>query len=385
MNPDLEGASIMIVDDTPANLELLAEMLHAKGYRVLQFPNGMTALHACVRVKPDLILLDIMMPQMDGFEVNRRLKTDEKLRDIPVIFISALDDTANIVQALSQGGVDYITKPFKEEEVLARVRTHLKIVFLQRQLKAHNENLEELVAKRTQQLTRAHERLKELDRLKDDFLSMISHEIRTPANGLLGVGELLIELCPPSENARNYEEMFRECSSRLRKLIDDASLLGDIDRLIEDTDIDVSFSDLLQEIRESFPEVRITVETQVDPEKVFFKADPVLLKKAFETTLLLARKFSSKKKPVSLLGLAGEQHLSVQIPIDLLYLTHEQAETFFNIESTFRASSQAESMGLAPVVAHKILSAFGGGLNLVKQEGTKGYVEAIMLTQERIT
>ncbi|MGB4201517.1 MAG: response regulator, partial [Thermotogota bacterium] len=249
MNPDLEGASIMIVDDTPANLELLAEMLHAKGYRVLQFPNGMTALHACVRVKPDLILLDIMMPQMDGFEVNRRLKTDEKLRDIPVIFISALDDTANIVQALSQGGVDYITKPFKEEEVLARVRTHLKIVFLQRQLKAHNENLEELVAKRTQQLTRAHERLKELDRLKDDFLSMISHEIRTPANGLLGVGELLIELCPPSENARNYEEMFRECSSRLRKLIDDASLLGDIDRLIEDTDIDVSFSDLLQEIR----------------------------------------------------------------------------------------------------------------------------------------
>ncbi|MGB4200747.1 MAG: hypothetical protein WBK65_04965, partial [Thermotogota bacterium] len=141
----------------------------------------------------------------------------------------------------------------------------------------------------------------------------------------------------------------------------------------------------LQEIRESFPEVRITVETQVDPEKVFFKADPVLLKKAFETTLLLARKFSSKKKPVSLLGLAGEQHLSVQIPIDLLYLTHEQAETFFNIESTFRASSQAESMGLAPVVAHKILSAFGGGLNLVKQEGTKGYVEAIMLTQERIT
>jgi len=385
MNPDLEGASIMIVDDTPANLELLAEMLHAKGYRVLQFPNGMTALHACVRVKPDLILLDIMMPQMDGFEVNRRLKTDEKLRDIPVIFISALDDTANIVQALSQGGVDYITKPFKEEEVLARVRTHLKIVFLQRQLKAHNENLEELVAKRTQQLTRAHERLKELDRLKDDFLSMISHEIRTPANGLLGVGELLIELCPPSENARNYEEMFRECSSRLRKLIDDASLLGDIDRLIEDTDIDVSFSDLLQEIRESFPEVRITVETQVDPEKVFFKADPVLLKKAFETTLLLARKFSSKKKPVSLLGLAGEQHLSVQIPIDLLYLTHEQAETFLNIESTFRASSQAESMGLAPVVAHKILSAFGGGLNLVKQEGTKGYVEAIMLTQERIT
>lgn len=385
MNPDLEGASIMIVDDTPANLELLAEMLHAKGYRVLQFPNGMTALHACVRVKPDLILLDIMMPQMDGFEVNRRLKTDEKLRDIPVIFISALDDTANIVQALSQGGVDYITKPFKEEEVLARVRTHLKIVFLQRQLKAHNENLEELVAKRTQQLTRAHERLKELDRLKDDFLSMISHEIRTPANGLLGVGELLIELCPPSENARNYEEMFRECSSRLRKLIDDASLLGDIDRLIEDTDIDVSFSDLLQEIRESFPEVRITVETQAGPEKVFFKADPVLLKKAFETTLLLARKFSSKKKPVSLLGLAGEQHLSVQIPIDLLYLTHEQAETFFNIESTFRASSQAESMGLAPVVAHKILSAFGGGLNLVKQEGTKGYVEAIMLTQERIT
>ncbi|HPX97786.1 MAG TPA: response regulator [Thermotogota bacterium] len=383
MNQDTEKASVMIVDDTPANLELLAEMLHAQGYRVLQFPNGMTALHASVRVKPDLILLDIMMPEMDGFEVNRRLKVDEKLRDIPVIFISALDDTTNIVQALSQGGVDYITKPFNEEEVLARVRTHLKIVFLQRQLKSQNENLEELVAKRTRQLIRAHERLKELDMLKDDFLLMISHEIRTPANGLLGVGELLIELCPPSENARIYEEMFRESSRRLRKLIDDSALIGDIESIIENSDMDISFNTLLEEIKESFPEARITIETQVDPGSVFFKADPILLKKALETTILLATYFLSNKNPVYLQGIADEHHFSVRIALDALYLSQEQAEAFFNIESTFRAASQAESLGLAPVVAHKILSAFGGGLNLVKQEGTKGYLEAIMLTKEK--
>jgi DNA-binding response OmpR family regulator len=383
MVEEKERASIMIVDDTPANLELLAEMLHMRGYHVLQFPNGSTALNAVNRIMPDLILLDIMMPEMDGFEVCRRVKADEKLREIPIIFISALDDTANIVDALSQGGVDYVTKPFREEEVLARVRTHLKIVTLRRQLRTHNETLEELVAKRTRQLIRAHERLKELDTLKDDFLLMISHEIRTPANGLLGVGELLIELCPRSENSLIYKEMFHESSERLRKLIDDAAMIGDIDSFTEKTETDISFAALLDEIKQSFPEVRISLETQIDPSDVFFRADRSLLKKALETTIQLASCFLRRKDPVFLIGIADKQHFSVRINLDALFINSEQAEAFFNIESTFRAASQAEPLGLSPVVAHKILSAFGGGLNLVKEEGSHGYLEAIMLTREK--
>ncbi|HRW93703.1 MAG TPA: response regulator [Thermotogota bacterium] len=119
--------TIMIVDDTPENLELLAEVLGAKEYRVMQFPGGELALRAALKSPPDLILLDIMMPRMDGFEVCHRLKATEALREIPVIFLSALDSTSDKVRAFTEGGVDYVTKPFREEEVLARVAVHLEL------------------------------------------------------------------------------------------------------------------------------------------------------------------------------------------------------------------------------------------------------------------
>ena len=143
---------IMVVDDTPANLEILEELLSAKGYRVSSFPMGAMALQYARQNPPDLIFLDIMMPQMDGFEVCRRLKSEESLLDIPVIFISALDDTANIVKALSCGGVDYITKPFQEEEVFARMETHLKLRKVQKELESTNMHLEELVQEKIKEI-----------------------------------------------------------------------------------------------------------------------------------------------------------------------------------------------------------------------------------------
>ncbi len=112
MNSVNDNTTVMVVDDTPANLGLLEEMLHRERYRVTAFPRGALALRAAAKSPPDLILLDIMMPDMDGFEVCRRLKADEALRDIPILFISALDDMDSKVRAFAEGGVDYVTKPF---------------------------------------------------------------------------------------------------------------------------------------------------------------------------------------------------------------------------------------------------------------------------------
>ena len=145
MNTDPQKATVMVVDDTPANLKLLEEMLHARNYRVVEFPSGAKALAAAVREPPDVILLDIMMPGMDGFEVCRRLKADATLREVPVIFISAADDTASKVRAFTEGGVDYVTKPIQEEEVLSRVDTHLNLRRMRRELAKHNQHLEALV------------------------------------------------------------------------------------------------------------------------------------------------------------------------------------------------------------------------------------------------
>jgi sigma-B regulation protein RsbU (phosphoserine phosphatase) len=137
----MSKGNILIVDDTPANLRLLSQMLAEQGYRVRPVPDGPLALAAAQAEPPDLILLDIRMPEMDGYEVCERLKLDAQTRDIPIIFISALDATQDKVRAFSAGGVDYVTKPFQAQEVLARVETHLTLREAQKQLQEANAKM----------------------------------------------------------------------------------------------------------------------------------------------------------------------------------------------------------------------------------------------------
>ena len=134
--------TILVVDDNPNNLRLLVEILKKSGYRVRPATSGTNALATIRKEAPDLVLLDIMMPGIDGFEVCRQLKEEGRTAGIPIIFISALDETFDKVKAFSLGGVDYITKPFQAEEVLARVRTHLSMHSLQVELKKKNTELQ---------------------------------------------------------------------------------------------------------------------------------------------------------------------------------------------------------------------------------------------------
>jgi len=166
--------NIIVVDDTPANLQLLTGMLKERGYKVRPVPSGRLALQAAKNDPPDLILLDIMMPEMDGYEVCKQLKTDEKLTEIPVIFISALNETMDKVKAFGVGGVDYVTKPFQFEEVNARVSTHLE---LQRQRRKLKEN---------------YEQLRRLEELRDNLVHMIVHDLRSPLTGIIGFIDLAL-------------------------------------------------------------------------------------------------------------------------------------------------------------------------------------------------
>ena len=137
-NIALSRSAIMIVDDNPANLRLLEDILLQQGYEVRSFPRGRLALGAALRNPPDLILLDINMPEMNGYEVCERLKSTGELSDIPVIFLSALNETQDKVKAFRSGAADYISKPFQFEEVHARVETHVKLHNLQRAMKLQN-------------------------------------------------------------------------------------------------------------------------------------------------------------------------------------------------------------------------------------------------------
>ncbi len=157
--PPQEPEQILLVDDNVTNLQVLHQTLDGRGYKILVAKNGASALAIAEKARPSLILLDIMMPEMDGFEVCRRLKADPALSDIPVIYLSALTDTEDKVKGLELGAVDYIAKPFQPEEVIARVNTHLTISSLKKMLAEKNQELQsanrvldERVKKRTAEL-----------------------------------------------------------------------------------------------------------------------------------------------------------------------------------------------------------------------------------------
>jgi two-component system sensor histidine kinase/response regulator len=219
---------VMIVDDNPNNLRLLEDMLLSQGHVVRSFPLGRLALNAAQKSPPDLILLDINMPEMNGYEVCARFKESSTTRDVPVIFLSALNDVKDKVKAFQAGGVDYVSKPFQFEEVQARVDTQLRLHLLQRQLRQYNETLEETVRKRTEELEQAHASLRLLDDAKGEFLRLISHELRTPLHGLLGSFELMLMDLPDSVRAGEMWQTFESSRSRLVSIVEDALLLTEI-------------------------------------------------------------------------------------------------------------------------------------------------------------
>ena len=166
-------STILVVDDTPTNISILLNYLSRQNFRVLVARDGESAIEQAKFAKPDLILLDVMMPGLDGFETCKRLKDDEDTKEIPILFITALANTADKVKGFHIGAVDYVTKPIQHEEVLARVTTQLKIRNLQRELLEANNRLEERVMQQTSELLEANKQLKdalfEVERLKNQL------------------------------------------------------------------------------------------------------------------------------------------------------------------------------------------------------------------------
>jgi len=147
MNDPLQPpVTVLIVEDNPKNIQVLGTILMDAKYRVAIAHHGRAAFDTIPKVKPDLILLDIMMPEMDGFEVCQRLKADPATRDIPVIFLTAKTETDDIVKGFDLGGADFITKPFRSKELLARVQTHVALKRLQQDLRKRNQELEDALA-----------------------------------------------------------------------------------------------------------------------------------------------------------------------------------------------------------------------------------------------
>jgi signal transduction histidine kinase len=184
----LDEQTILIVDDNPANLSILTDYLIEYNFQILVARSGQSALQKLERILPDIILLDVMMPGIDGFEVCRQIKADERTKDIPVIFLTALSNPADKIRGFQVGAVDYITKPLHHEEVFARVITHLNIWHLRRNLQQQNQHLQQV----TSELEEKSRLLTKLNNDKDRFFSIISHDLRGPFHSVVGYSDLLM-------------------------------------------------------------------------------------------------------------------------------------------------------------------------------------------------
>jgi len=235
-SPNRTTADILIVDDSPDNLRVLSTTLIRQGYGVRCAKSGSMALLGIETFPPDLILLDIRMPEMDGYEVCRQIKANPQTQDIAVIFLSALDDVLDKVKAFQVGGADYITKPFETAEVLARVQHQLLIRRLQTQLVTQNQQLLQEVRDRQQveetlrqeiaqrilteaALQDAKDMAEAANEAKSEFLSRMSHELRTPLNAILGFTQLLTTDNTLSLEHQDYIHTIHQNGQHLLKLV----------------------------------------------------------------------------------------------------------------------------------------------------------------------
>lgn len=292
-------ARVLAVDDTPENLELLSAYLMEAGYHVLTATNGQEALAAVATQAPDLILLDVMMPVLDGYEVCRRLKSNEETAFIPIVMLTALQDFEHRLRGIGLGADDFLTKPFNHLELLTRVRSLLRVKGLHDQVAAYNRLLEEMVAERTQALEKALADLKEMDRLKSEFLANISHELRTPLTPIKGYLPCLLrgDFGALAPNQRHILGQISESVERLHRLIEDLLTFmqweaGGMSLKLGVTRVENVVETAMKRVAAAAKEKGVELATGFDADLPCIRADATALGRALEHLLENAVKFT---------------------------------------------------------------------------------------------
>ncbi|MEG4251012.1 response regulator [Microcoleus sp. Pol10D4] len=337
--------NILIVDDTPENLQVLSATLSDRGYKVRGVINGKMAIRAARSGCPDLILLDIKMPDMDGYEVCRQLKEDPKTSEIPVIFISALDEVLDKLTAFQVGGVDYVTKPFHVAEVLARIEHQLTIQRLKKQLLDRNKELQQEIIERK----KAEEAAAAASLAKSQFVANMSHELRTPLNAILGFTQVMSrDSLLSHENLENLRIINRS-GQHLLELINDVLDLSKIEAGIIGLD-QRSFDlyQLLDTLEEMFQikaetkkmQLRFFVEANVPQ---YIKTDEKKLRVCLINLLANAMKFTQDGGRIWLrVSVESNQQQPAESEIHPNYTSVEPLLILFEVEDTGVGIAAAE-------------------------------------------
>ena len=327
--------NILIVDDLPDNLHVLAALLGEQGYEVRPALNGRRALEGAYAEPPDLILLDIMMPEMDGYEVCEALKADSRTRDIPVIFISGLNGTLNKVKAFSVGAIDYITKPFQAQEVLVRVQTHLKYQQQRKQLEMANKELEE-------------------------FTSMLSHDLKTPLRGINQLAHFLAQ-----DYAENLDDdgkamlrLLSERTTRMNNLLEGILSYSRACHAVRSEQVDLQ--SLVTEVVATLspPEhIQMTIQSRLP----VVTGNSTCLTRLFQNLIGNAIKYMDKPAGTIAIDCVEEEtHWIFHIADNGPGIEPNEYENIFRMFRTAAKHDEQESTGIGLAIVKKIVESHGG-------------------------
>lgn len=359
MNPTPPG-NILIVDDTPANLNILTSFLSGHGHKVRPAINGEIALKAVARSQPDVILLDIQMPGLDGFEVCRRLKADPATEGIPVIFISALDAIEDKIRAFEVGGVDYITKPFQIREVLARVESQLRIQWQNRRIEA-------------------------LSAFKDELLGIVSHDLKNPLNIILNYAELLRgnlndPLLNPDEVLGRIYRAGMTMLDLVRDLLDNARYERRIPLRIRPADLNAIVSDQVNAFELPARQKSIALTLDLAPGPAPVRLDERRVAQVISNLISNAIKYSPDGAAITVRARELAEQIVVEVedtgygipPDDLPHIF----EKFYRVQTGNHLAAEGTGLGLP--IARLIIEEHGGTLTARSDYG-KGSVFTITL------
>jgi len=383
MTAQNKDTSILIVDDSPANCELLSKRLSRQGYRCCQAFGGKQALELVEQEQPDIMLLDLMMPEMDGLEVLHVLRKRYDSISFPVLMVTAKNQGEDIVSAFAAGANDYIEKPVDFPVLLARLRHHLEHKRLDDEVKSSRARLEE-----------QNERLQMGNQYKINFLSSMSHELRTPLNAVLGFSEVLLDemLGPLNDKQKQYCQEIYNSGSYLLLIINDLLDLSKIEagKLAlepQPTDIPALVSTAIDLVKEKAQRGGITLVSEVDEKLGMVKWDPLRVKQALLNLLSNAIKFTQSGKEVKLtarittnnevmLCVADQGCGIAKEDLERIFLPFEQAASPMKKRS-------GEGTGLGLALVSRLASLHGGRVEVESEVGV-GSRFALYLPYRRV-
>lgn len=360
--------NILIVDDKLENLKVLESTLANNSYEVRKAINGSMALMGAVAEPPDLILLDIKLPDMDGYQVCQQLKANPKTSNIPIIFISALDDVLDKIKAFAVGGIDYITKPFQTEEVLARVQNQLQIRYLQQQLQGQNKHLAEL----NHELVCSNQEL-------EQFAYVVSHDLKQPLQVILGYGKLLAKEHQDNLESQTAKSLTQIVKSgiHMQQLIDDLlgfSRVGAQHLKLKPIDCNLVLTQVLANLQIAIADNQATINYDSLPT---VSADEILLTELLQNLISNAIKFHNveKRPEVSITAKQQDNQWLFEVRDNGIGIEPEQFECIFQMFQRLHSRQEYPGTGIGLATCKKIVELHGGKIWVESQlgQGTSFY------------